>query len=81
MIVSVIPIGNSKGIRIPKKILDELDVRDRLDMEIEEESIVLRPIKSTAREGWETAFLEMKKKGEDALIMDDEENSELIWEW
>lgn len=34
MIVSVISIGNSKGIRLPKTLLNQLQISDKLDLEV-----------------------------------------------
>ena len=36
MLVSVVPIGNSRGIRLPKLVLDKLLVKDKMDMEVTE---------------------------------------------
>ena len=54
MIVSLVAIGNSKGIRIPKAVLDHL--------EIENGSIILNPITKNPRQGWEEAFQKMNNK-------------------
>lgn len=42
--VTVRSWGNSQGIRIPKEVLDKLDIRvtDILQLDIEQDSIVLR---------------------------------------
>jgi antitoxin MazE len=82
MRIPIIPIGNSKGIRIPKSILRQLDMPDLVDLEVHEKEIVLRPSKRTSREGWDEAFAEMAENGEDELVLEeiqDKENFE--WEW
>ena len=56
MLVSVIPIGNSKGIRLPKAILEQLNIQDKLELEVEDKQLVLKPISRTPREGWEDAL-------------------------
>ena len=34
MLVSVVPIGNSKGIRIPKSILKQLNIKEKVELEV-----------------------------------------------
>ena len=57
-------------------------VKDKLEMKVHEEEIVLRPLKKTPREGWRAAFEYMHKNGEDSgLLGEFEETEELEWEW
>ena len=82
MLVSIIPIGNSKGIRLPKMILDQLQVEDKLDLEVDNSQIILKPIKSSPRDGWEEAFSKMHNVNEDVLIDENETDSEAFeWVW
>jgi antitoxin MazE len=48
MIVSVIPIGNSKGIRIPKNILTELSIGNEAEMNITNDEIIISRIEKNA---------------------------------
>lgn len=43
---SIIKIGNSRGIRIPKKLLEETKLYDEADIAVEKGALVIRPIKS-----------------------------------
>ncbi|ORC35914.1 peptidase [Marispirochaeta aestuarii] len=82
MIISVIPIGNSKGIRIPKGILKQLEIDEKVELEVRDKEILIKPVKTRPREGWEEAFTEMHKNGDDALMFPeilDQESFE--WEW
>jgi len=82
MLISVIPIGNSKGIRLPKTILDQLNIVDTLDLEVDNQQIILKPIVNNPRKGWEKAFSKMHELNEDFLLVDDKSNSEAFeWEW
>ena len=45
MVLSVIQVGNSRGVRFPKIILDKLSVKDKLNMEVTDNEIILTPIK------------------------------------
>jgi antitoxin MazE len=56
MLVSVVAIGNSKGIRIPKTILEQLRIKDKVDLETDENRIILKPAKKKPRAGWSRAF-------------------------
>lgn len=70
MEITVINIGNSKGIRLSKTILEKYQITDTMEIILEEDQIILKP-KSKPRQGWEEAFTEMHKNGDDALLIDD----------
>jgi antitoxin MazE len=81
MLVSVIPIGNSKGIRIPKNILTELNIEDKVEMEVQDNEIVIRRSRKRPRQGWDELFSEMRKLSEDELLISDTlENNSFKWE-
>lgn len=79
----IIKIGNSQGLRIPKPILEQTGIMDDVEIEVEKNQIIIRPIKNV-REGWDAAFKIMGEKGDDEPILgenishswDDEE-----WLW
>jgi antitoxin MazE len=56
MQINVVQIGNSRGIRIPKKVLDQCHVDDVLELTIQNNEIVLTPVHRKPREGWVEAF-------------------------
>ena len=66
MEVSIIKIGNSKGIRISKTILERYNIRDTVDLILEKGQIILRPL-SRPRKGWDKAFKQMNENGDDRL--------------
>lgn len=70
MEVSIIKIGNSKGIRLAKTILEKYDIQEKVELILKEGYLILKPIRKP-REGWEAAFQEMHERGDDALLMDD----------
>ncbi len=79
----VIKIGNSQGLRIPKPILDQTGILDEVEIEVEEDQIIIRPIKNV-REGWDAAFKMMGEKGDDELIIDENIShswDEEKWQW
>jgi len=62
MQVNVVKIGNSKGIRIPKKVLDQCQIDDTLDLSVENNVIMLKPMHRKPREGWAEAIEAVNKK-------------------
>ncbi|MDZ7792970.1 MAG: AbrB/MazE/SpoVT family DNA-binding domain-containing protein [Spirochaetia bacterium] len=82
MLVSVVPIGNSKGIRIPKSILQQLNIEEKVELEVHNTEILIRPIKKKPREGWPEEFMKMHKNGDDSLFLDNlNEQDDFEWEW
>ena len=82
MLVSVVQIGNSKGIRLPKKILEQCDINDKIDMEVVDKEIILKAIKNKPRDGWSEKFKSMAENGDDVLIIDEKIGLDMKnWEW
>lgn len=80
MEVSVINIGNSKGIRLSKTILEKYNIGDKVELILEKGYIILKP-KTEPRKGWEKAFKKMHENGDDRLLMDDVFEDESFEEW
>jgi antitoxin MazE len=80
MNIPVIPIGNSKGIRLSKTILEMYSIQDSLEIILEEDYIVLKP-STQAREGWDQAFKKMNEEGDDQLLLPDLFEDENLEEW
>ncbi|HEY3387633.1 MAG TPA: AbrB/MazE/SpoVT family DNA-binding domain-containing protein [Saprospiraceae bacterium] len=69
MRVAVIRIGNSKGIRLNKMLLAKYQIEDEVELILEPESILIRPV-VRPRHDWDKSFEKMKKKGDDSLLID-----------
>jgi len=54
MLTTIRAIGNSKGILIPAAFLASCQIEDKVDMQLQDGQIVIRPVKSVVREGWFT---------------------------
>lgn len=80
MEASIIPIGNSKGLRLSKAILERYNIKDKVEIILEKGRIVLKPV-SQPRKGWGKAFAKMHKEGDDQLLMDDVFEDENFDEW
>ena len=80
MEVSVIKIGNSKGIRLSKTLLDKYNIQDTVELILEKGQIVIKPL-SKPRKGWEKAFKKMAENGDDRLLINDVFDDENLEEW
>ena len=80
MDISVIAIGNSKGIRLSKTLIDKYNITDSLELILEKDYMILKP-KSAARIGWEKSFKKMHDNGDDKLLMPDTFEDETFEEW
>ena len=80
MEVSIIKIGNSKGLRLNKQILEQYHITDKVELILEEDKIILKPIEKP-RKGWNEAFQSMSKNGDDNLLIEDVFTDEEFDEW
>ncbi|MCB9361459.1 MAG: AbrB/MazE/SpoVT family DNA-binding domain-containing protein [Flavobacteriales bacterium] len=80
MEIAVIKIGNSKGIRFSKMLLEKYNIKDKVDLILEKGQIIIRPL-STPRKGWEESFQEMNQNGDDRLLFNDVFDDESLEEW
>ena len=82
MRTSVIRIGNSKGVRIPKAVLQQCQIGGELSMEVQDGRIVLSPVGARPREGWRAAFMELRAAEEEAKYIPDALDLDVgEWEW
>ncbi|MCO5240798.1 MAG: AbrB/MazE/SpoVT family DNA-binding domain-containing protein [Chitinophagaceae bacterium] len=80
MEIPVINIGNSKGIRLSKALLEQYNISDTVELILEKGRIILKP-KSVPRKGWEKSFKQMHANGDDKLLIDDVFEDETFEEW
>jgi len=80
MEVSIIKIGNSKGLRLSKDVLAQYNIKDKVELIFEKGRIILKP-KAEPRKGWEEAFYSMHNNNDDNLLMDDVFEDESFEEW
>ena len=80
MEISVIQIGNSKGVRLSKDILMRYNIKDKVELVLEKGYIILKP-KAEPRKGWDNAFKKMHEKQDDDLLIDDVFEDENFEEW
>jgi len=81
MKASIIQIGNSQGLRIPKPILRQCGFNGEVELEVHNKELIIKSA-SHSRQNWEKAFKTMAKNEDDQLLTfaqnqwDEEE-----WEW
>jgi len=63
----VIRIGNSRGIRIPKLLIDQVGLGDEVEIAVQRDQLVIRPA-SRPRDGWDEQFRNMAERGDDHLL-------------
>ncbi|MEI8049252.1 MAG: AbrB/MazE/SpoVT family DNA-binding domain-containing protein [Bacteroidota bacterium] len=80
METSIIKIGNSKGLRLSKSILEKYNINDRVEIILEKGRIILKPIENP-RKNWETAFQKMHSENDDQLLVNDVFDNETFEEW
>lgn len=80
METSIIKIGNSKGLRLSKSILEQYNIKDKVELILEKGHIILRPV-NRPRKGWDKAFKEMHESGHDKPLMNDVFEDENLDEW
>ena len=79
----IVRIGNSKGIRIPKLLLEAAGLVGEVDVTAKRGTLIIRPIHSP-RAGWAEAFQEMNRNGDDRpldVLAVPSEWDETEWEW
>jgi len=67
----IVKIGNSRGVRIPKRLLAQTGLAEEVEIHVEDDHLVIALAESDSgppRVNWAEAFKEMAKTGDDALL-------------
>lgn len=80
METSIIKIGNSKGLRLSKTLIDKYDIKDKVELILEADQIIIKPLKQP-RKNWDEAFKRMRMEGGDEILIDDVFDDENPEEW
>jgi antitoxin MazE len=62
----IIQIGNSRGVRIPKRLLEKAHLTEDVQIEARGDAIVIRS--TPPRAGWDAHFRRMAQRGDDQLL-------------
>ena len=80
--IAVRAIGNSKGVVIPKIILEQSGIKEIVEMTVDGEKIILSKPKNILREHWARDAQNLVRAGEDELVLGDfanEEDGDWVW--
>jgi antitoxin MazE len=79
----LIRIGNSRGVRIPKPLIEQCGLRKRVQLRVQDDCIIISSVRR-AREGWDAAFRAAGAAEKDALLLDSGATNEFDrkeWRW
>ena len=63
----LVRIGNSRGIRIPKVVIEQLGLGTEVELSVHTDRLVVRSARRP-RQGWAKKFREMHERGDDRMI-------------
>ncbi len=82
MKTKIVRIGNSRGVRIPKPLLEHAGLEDEVELRLVESGIVIESV-GRPRAGWAKAAAQAQVRGEgelvDELVATDFDESESTW--
>lgn len=81
---TIVRIGNSQGIRIPKALIEQCHLQEELELEPRGDHLIVRAARQP-RAGWEEAFQVMTEQEDDQLLEGDVISEDAWdrdkWEW
>ncbi len=80
MQAKLIDIGNSKGVRLPKAVIEQAGLSDKLDIEVSGDAVIIRST-GRPRENWDLAAAACHESGQDQLRDWDATASDFEGEW
>ena len=72
----VVKIGNSRGIRIPRTVLEQAGLTDEVEMTVEGNKLIIQAFRHP-RQDWEVRFIDMANRSDDQLL---DETSSTQWD-
>ena len=81
MKANIVRIGNSRGIRIPKPVLEQCGISQQVEMTVRGTELILASARKT-RSGWDAAFAAMARQGDDRPLIEAKTDwDETEWRW
>ena len=65
MDAKLVNIGNSKGVRLPKKLIERYHLKEKLTLEELDDGILIKADEPQDKLSWEETFKEMAQENED----------------
>jgi len=82
MKTKLVRIGNSRGVRIPKPLLDQAGLEEDVELQVVRAGIMIRGA-AEPRAGWAEAALQIRERQEDGLLDEpvatDFDEAEWVW--
>lgn len=80
---TLIRIGNSQGVRIPKAIIEQAQLAEKeLSFEVTDSGLLIKPIEKQPRAGWEIAFTQAQHEAVDSNWLDAPlTQADEDWQW
>ena len=78
----IVRIGNSRGVRLPKPLIEEAGLGEEVELRVVETGLLIERTQKT-RAGWADAAALMHTRGEDGLLHEPlaTEFDDSEWEW
>ena len=83
MRTELVRIGNSRGVRIPKPLIEQCGLGDTVELRVENDCLVISP-ERRPRQGWEEAFRSAGLAARDELLLENAEPNDFDrkeWRW
>jgi len=63
----IVPIGNSRGVRLPKLLIEEAGLGDRVSLRVVDGGVLIEP-RPEARAGWADAARLARERGDEIVV-------------
>lgn len=82
MKTKLVRIGNSRGVRIPRPLIEQAGLEDEVELHVTESRIVIEPVRQP-RAGWADAARRLRERGDGGLLdgLTPTEFDETEWSW
>lgn len=83
MKTELVRIGNSRGIRIPKPLIEQCGLGQTVELQVANDCLIISPERQP-RQGWDDAFRASGQAGHDELLLEVTEPDEFDhkeWRW
>ncbi len=67
MKAKLVRIGNSRGVRLPKPLIEEAGLREEVEIRVREGTVIISS-RRASRAGWAEAAREMHQRADDTLL-------------
>ncbi len=81
MRANIIKVGNSKGLILNKAILDKYQIKNEVNIKLQDDYLIIEPVKNP-RIDWDNQFLKAKSDEDNEQLIPDvfEDEEHLPWE-